>query len=100
MATLEELFELRNSSVLRNRVVAAGWRLAKTIFLEPEATPLHAARLLWADKCLREPGEGSKISQLFRAVIVVLEDTGAASTDAQIETAVAQVVDKFVTVGV
>jgi hypothetical protein len=33
MATLIELFDMRNESVLRNRVAAAGWNAAKDIFV-------------------------------------------------------------------
>lgn len=34
MATLQELFDMRNDSVLRNKVAAAGWNAAKDVFTE------------------------------------------------------------------
>lgn len=48
MATLQELFNMRNDSALRNRVAAAGWNLAKDIFIEDGATVSHAERMIWA----------------------------------------------------
>ena len=98
MATLQELFELRSSSELRNRVAAAGWREAKAIFTESESVPNHAERLIWAVRILRDVGDGGHVNEVFKAVIVLLESDNV--TDAQIETAVSQVVDKFATAGV
>lgn len=34
MATLQELFDMRNSNDLCNLVVAAGWNMAKDIFTD------------------------------------------------------------------
>lgn len=100
MATLEALFDLRNSSALRNRVAAAGWNEAKDIFLEIDTTPNHAERIIWAVKMLRDSGGGSEVEQVFRAVCVLLQDDGEAATDTQIATAVGQVVNHFATAGV
>lgn len=100
MATLEQLFDLRNSSVLRNRVAAAGWNEAKDIFLEVDTTAHHTERIAWAVMMLRDNGGGSEIEQVFRALCVLLQDTGESSTDAQIQTAVGQVVNHFATAGV
>jgi len=98
MATLEELFNLRNVSTLRNRVAAAGWRAAKTIFTEDVGTANHTERLKWAVRILRDRGSGSAVMEIYKAVIVLLEK--ANPTDAEIETAVGQVIDKFATSGV
>lgn len=98
MATLQELFDLRNNSALRNRVCAACWNAAKTIFLEPEATPLHAERLAWAVGILRDNGEGVAVQQIFRAVSVLLQDTNGTATDINIQNAVDTVIDKFAAV--
>ena len=100
MVTLDELFELRNSSALRNRVAAAGWNESKNIFLEDGAAAHHADRVTWAVKMLRDSGEGAEVEQVFRAVCVLLQDTGETSTDIQIQTAVGQVVNHFATAGV
>lgn len=97
MATLQELFDMRNDSVLRNMVAAAGWNAAKAIFIEDAATPNHAERLVWAVKALRDHGDGQTISDVFKATIVLLQDN-ADPTDAQIQTAVEQVIDKFATI--
>ena len=98
MATLQELFDMRNSSELRNKVAAAGWNAAKDIFTENEATINHAERLVWAVKALRDHGDGETISDIFKAAIVLLQDN-ANPTDIQIQTAVEQVIDKFATIG-
>jgi hypothetical protein len=100
VATLEELFDLRNSSALRNRVAAAGWNTAKDIFIEDDATAHHVERIIWAVEMLRDSGSGAKVEQVFRAVCVLLQDDGESATDTQINIAVGQVVNHFATAGV
>ena len=100
MSTLEALFDLRTLSVLRNRVAAAGWNEAKNIFLEDGATAHHTERITWAVKMLRDNGGGAEVEQVFRALCVMLQDTGKNSTDTEIQTAVGQVVNHFATAGV
>lgn len=97
MATLIELFDMRNESVLRNRVAAAGWNAAKDIFVEDGATANHAERLVWAVKALRDDGTGGTVGDIFKAAIVLLQDN-AVPSDAQVQTAVEQVIDKFATI--
>lgn len=97
MATLQKLFDMRNLSELRNQVAAAGWNAAKDIFTEDAATANHAERLVWAVKALRDHGDGQTISDIFKATIVLLQDV-AEPTDAEIQTAVGQVIDKFATI--
>lgn len=94
MATLQELFDMRNNSELRNKVAAAGWNAAKDIFVEDGATTSHAERLIWAVKALRDAGDGQTISDIFKAAIVLLQDN-ADPTDAQIQTSVGQVINHF-----
>lgn len=94
MATLQELFDMRNDSVLRNKVAAAGWNAAKDIFLEVPATENHAERLVWAVKALRDAGNGQTVSDIFKAAIVLLQDN-AEPADAQIQTSVGQVINHF-----
>lgn len=96
MATLQELFEMRHSSELRNKVAAAGWNAAKDIFTEEITVPNHVERLIWAVRALRDHGEGQMIGDIFKAAIVLLQDN-ASPTDVQIQTAVGQVIDKFAT---
>lgn len=99
MATLQELFDMRNSSELRNKVAAAGWNAAKDIFTEDDATPNHAERLIWAVKALRDHGDGETVSDIFKATVVLLQDD-VNPTDTQIQTAVEQVIDKFATISI
>lgn len=100
MAALIELFKLRNASVLRNRVAAACWNAVKPIILEPEDTPGHEARLSWALRALNDNGEGSAIQPVFRAVTVLLQNSGNEATDTEIQTAVNSVVQKLASLGV
>ena len=99
MATLQELFDMRNSSALRNLVAAAGWNAAKDIFTEDVSTPNHTERLVWAVKALRDQGDGQTVSDIFKATIVLLQDNDN-PTDAQIQTAVEQVINKFATIDI
>ena len=96
MATLQELFDMRNSGSLHNLVAAAGWNAAKDIFTEGVSTEYHTERLIWAVKALRDHGDGQTISDIFKATIVLLQDN-ANPTDAQIQMAVEQVTNKFAT---
>jgi hypothetical protein len=97
MATLQELFGMRNDSALRNKVAAAGWNAAKDIFVEDGATTNHAERMVWAVKALRDSGDGQVISDIFKATIVLLQDNSE-PTDAQIQTVVEQVINHFATI--
>ncbi len=95
MATLQELFDLRNNSALRNRVVAACWEAARAIFIESEGTSLHAERLAWAVRAFQDNGEGAAIMQVSRAASVLLQDDGEAATDSAVQVAVDAIIDKF-----
>jgi len=97
--TLEELFNLKNNSALRNKVAAACWLECKTIFTEADSVTNHLERIVWAVNILRDSGTGSKTREVFRAVLVVLTDPLTAD-DTDIKTAVGQVVNKFATAGV
>ena len=99
MATLQALFDMRNSSELRNKVTAAGWNAARNIFTEDKATIFNTERLTWSVKALRDDGNGQIISDVFKATIVLLQDTKE-PTDEEIQLAVETVIDKFATIGV
>ena len=94
MATLSETFSRRRDTDLRNRTAAACWNEAKGIFLEEVSTPNHADRLTWARAVLSDRGEGPEIRKVFRAAVVLLQDS-ATPTDAEVQSAVASVVNKF-----
>ena len=88
MATLEALFAMKNSA-LRNRITAAGWNKGKDIVVgsAPGATELAYARDLLRHGLNEE---------VITGVIVLLQDEDDPSEE-QVQTAVGQVVDKFVT---
>lgn len=94
MAELEATFARRSDTSLRNRTAAACWNEAKAVFLEDDATAAHAERLAWARSVLSDTGEGPEIRKVFRAVVVLMQDNPAPS-DAEIQSAVASVVNKF-----
>lgn len=97
--TLEELFDLKNNSALRNRVAAACWIECKIIFTELDSVPNHTERIKWAVYVLRDSGTGGKVNEVFKAALVVLTDPNTA-IDSDIQTAVGQIVNKFATSGV
>ena len=94
MATLLELYNRASDDELRVRVTAACWNEAKAIFLEDVGTPLHAERLMWAVAALRERQAEGVIAPVRIAVAVLLQDI-AEPTDAQVQTAVSVVVNRF-----
>ena len=99
MVTLQELFDFRNNTELRNRVAAACSNAAKEIFLELETVPNHEERLTWAVAIFRDNGEGAAVTQVFRAVVVVLQDTVETALDVDVQNAVDAVIDYFATAG-
>ncbi len=98
MASLQELFNMRNNSGFRNRVAAAGWRYAKDILTEDPVTADHA-RAMWARALLKDQGEGTCVYEIFKGCMVILEDTDTSSTDEDVTAAVAQVVTKLAEAG-
>ena len=97
---LPALFDLMNSSLLRNRTAAACWNEAELIVREAESVTNHAERLAWARLALPDRGNGPAVREVFPAVVVLIQDDGEAATDAQVQGAVHTVVDKFAVAGV
>lgn len=99
MATYAELYDLRNDSVLRNKITAATAIQADVIRAENGATVNHANRLIWAKRAFTNAG--GVADELLWAVLAgnrtstVAQIQGA--SDANILTAVAAVVDVFAT---
>jgi len=90
---LQELFEIvRSNSAIMNRVAAASWKGAKAIFVEADTVPNHVVRIKWAKRLLQDAGDGPVMKEMTRMVLVVLEKSDP--TDAEIETAVGQIIDK------
>jgi hypothetical protein len=62
MATLSELQTMLNDPGLRDKVRAAVVVTAKNVNFESDATPNHAARLVWAKQALSDPnGTAEKV---------------------------------------
>jgi len=73
MATLNEIFNLRNNSHLLNRVAAALANAAEDVRNEAAATAKHAERFTWASSVLLTTGGPDTESQ--RAIWLVLQNT-------------------------
>ncbi len=95
MATLEQTYDLRTDTALRNRVAAACWNLAKDIILEDTGIANHAARMVWAQAAIVDDGSGQAINRVFMGVIVVHADDIGGLSDADITTTVGQVITKL-----
>lgn len=94
MVTLEEIYNRRHESTLRNRVTASCWLVAEKIFRENEGTPNHDHRLKWAVKIFGEEGESDGIKRIFNAVIVQQKDNPN-PTDGEVIASVEQIINKF-----
>ena len=98
MTLYDDIYALRGSSNISNRVCVALVKAAQDIFDEAPATPNHANRLTWANDMLVTTGS----AEAQRFMWAVLSDTdvrqaGEAATDAQIQSAVDANIDKFAT---
>ena len=95
--TLHQLFDLRTSSSLRNRVAAACWKAAQAVFNEDPQAPNHTNRLAWARRVLEDDGEGAEVLRVFRALLTstAIQAAGEAATDADIQSAVDGLVNVF-----
>lgn len=96
MATLADIYNLfASSSELRNRIVAAIMDQAQQVFTESALTSNHVARLEWAKAAMKD--WQSRTNEMMWAVIATnsISNNGDLSTDAQIKTAVAALVDVF-----
>jgi len=99
MPTLQELFNYRTNGALKEKVAAACWKAAKTIFLEADTVLNHAERLKWAVRALRAKDSEEQVYSEMLIAVVTLKGTDKI-TDTDIESTVLSVVDKFVIAGV
>jgi len=88
MATLQEVFDLKSSSSLRNRVAVALAAAAEDVRTEEAATANHAERFAWAVNLLASANGPEAEAQ--RAMWVFLQNatiqtSGEASTDNDIQ---------------
>lgn len=103
MATLIELYNLRygvGGAELKNRIEMQLGKTAQYILIENPATANHAERLNWAKLTLRDPQ--TMVEKMHSAILTdaTISANGAASTDLQIESAVAAQIDVFALAGV
>lgn len=88
MATLSEVFTLKNSSSLRNRLAVALCKAAEAVRNEAAATTHHAARFTWATNLLSSantPEEEAKRAMWIFLQNATIQAAGEASTDGDIE---------------
>lgn len=99
MATYAELYNLRNDSALRNKVVVAVIVAAETIMNEDGGTANHANRLIWAGSVFANPG--FEADRMFMAVLAANSDLTVTqiqeASDAAIQTNVDAHIDLFAT---
>ncbi len=97
MATYTELFDLRNDSVLKNRVVIAALIAAGTVMNEADSIPNHINRLAWARNVFSNPYV--EANRMFMAILAanssVSVSTIQGATDAVIQAYVDIYVDLF-----
>ena len=98
MTLYDDIYALRGSSNISNRVCVALIKASRDIYDEDLGTTNHANRLVWADSVMTT--DGSAEAQRF--MWAVLSDTavrtaGEAATDPQIQSAVDGNIDKFAT---
>lgn len=94
---LIEVFNLRASDVLRNRVTAACWKAAEDIRNEETSQANHAARLQWARMAFEDDGNGVFTLKVFRAVLqnATVQVRGEEATDDDIQWCVNGLIDLF-----
>ncbi len=95
--TLSQLFDLRRSSSLRNRVAAACWKAAQDVFCEDPQKANHINRLAWARRVLGDDGDGVEVAKIFRAALMnaSVQAAGEAAGDADVQNAVNGLIDVF-----
>jgi len=93
--TLKELFARRNDKSMSDMVAAACWRHAKVLLTKTEPT---IAELKLADDFLSDDGFGRTVGKFCIAVTVLLDD--GEKNDETVMTAVTQIANKFVNLGV
>lgn len=98
MATYEELYDLRNDSTLRNRVLVAIVVKAQEII--DSVTPT-SAEVTWAEEALENPG--MHLDGLLHYVLSANKDASVAqilgATDTAIQTNIDSAVDVFIAGG-
>ena len=97
MATLNEIYTLKNSSTLRNRVAVALAKAAEDVRNEAAATANHGARFEWATSVVlaSENGPEGEARRLMWMVLqnATIQASGEASTDNDIQFVVSGLVD-------
>lgn len=96
MATYEEIYNLRNSSLV-NRVEVAVAKAAYDVRNEVPETANHANRIIWAASALVDPK--TRANEMMWQVLsnATIQASGQASTDNDIQFVVNSLVDSFAT---
>lgn len=101
MPSFLETYDLRYDEMLRKRCAGGVTKKADAILIEPEETPNHAARVVWAEAALKDPvAETEKIMwRIVQNGTIQTKQSGASiaagtiTTDQDIEFVVNTVVD-------
>jgi hypothetical protein len=88
MATLAEIYNLKNSSSLRNRIAVALTKAAEDVRNEGAGTANHAERFMWATGLLssaRGPEQEAERAMWLFLQNATIQDAGEAATDGDIQ---------------
>ena len=94
MATYEELFNLRNDSALRNKVITACIVGAEKVMNEDGGTVNHTNRLLWAKAVFANPVSEAK--RMFMAILAANKDATVVVIQAATDVAIQGNVDDHI----
>ena len=99
MATLQEIYDRRNDSALRNRVHAACLLEAKVIVMEGDTEPSHTERLAWAKRFLAGGTTAQQAAQQMLEALIAASPDATYTDDADIVAAVGLVATKLALMG-
>lgn len=94
--TYEESGTLMADMAFRNRVKVACLKYADFITLEPANTPAHATRVRWAQATQINPDGAAGAVTPVVVMDPVVQDKGAAVTDAELQSATEASVNKVI----
>ena len=86
MATYTELYELRNDSAIKNKVVTACIIAAETVMNELGTVDNHVNRLLWAKGVFANPS--AEANRMYMAILAANSDLSVAQIQGASDSAI------------
>jgi len=94
--TYEELGALMQDAAFRSRIKVSCLSFANYILSEGAATPAHNTRVKWAQATYQNPDQAAYQVQPPTCMEDAVKQSGAAVTDAQLQTAVETAINKLI----